>query len=79
MKNTKKAKNVDAVNNGIIGKFADMDKKRKMQFGGANPTQPTAAVINDYSKKKAYGQPGGPSYMPTTPAPAFKKGGAKKK
>lgn len=51
----------------------------KKQYGGANPTQPVAGVINDYSKKKPYGQPGGPSYMPTTPAPAFKKGGSVKK
>jgi len=79
MKNTKKVDNVDKINNDKIGAFADMADKRKMQFGGAYPTQPTAAVINDYSKKKPYGQPGGPSFMPTTPAPAFKKGGAKKK
>lgn len=81
---TKSTTNVDAANNSIIGKFADINEARaegftKMQYGGPNPTQPVAAVINDYSKKKPYGQPGGPSYVSRNPAPAFKKGGAKKK
>lgn len=79
MKNPKKIDNVDASNNNIIGQFADMADKRMMQYGGPNPTQPVAGVINDYSKKKPYGQPGGPSFMATTPAPTLKKGGTIKK
>ena len=59
-----------------IGKTVNTPKK---QYGGPNPTQPTAAVINNYSKKAPYGKPGGPSYNPQSPAPAFKKGGSKKK
>jgi len=61
-------------------RYAKQEKNvAKKQYGGTYPTQPTAAVINDYSKKKPYGQPGGPSFMATTPAPTLKKGGPVKK
>ena len=60
-------------------RYAKKEVVAKKQFGGTYPTQPTAAVINDYSKKKPYGQPGGPSFMATTPAPTLKKGGSVKK
>jgi hypothetical protein len=50
------------------------EKVKNMQTGGA-----VAGVINDYTKKAAYGKPGGPSYVSRNPAPSFKNGGAKKK
>jgi len=81
--NSMMAKADNSIQSTIDSSNARYAKKEiaKKQFGGvqSKESQTTAAVINDYSKKRPYGQPGGPSYVSRNPAPSFKKGGAKKK
>jgi hypothetical protein len=57
--------------------FREADAMRKKGFATGGTT--TTGVINDYSQKFPYGKAGGAGYVPGTPSPAYKKGGAKKR
>lgn len=60
--------------------FREGEEARKRNFANGGPItagKTTTGVISDYSQNFQYGKTG-TSFTPTTPAPAFKKGGAKK-